>query len=151
MSVQFQSNNREAVFLPEKLKGLIWGLLTTECFEDEQDCGACGESLTKKTLHITHCGCLFHKACWEKEQQERKKNLVGELTPCSRCPNKYDIYQWNAGEIEDGEEQNYKDKMLEAFAKEGSLPHKCECGAYESDECADNCSYQAKKREEDEE
>lgn len=145
------SESNQTIMLTPNLKGLIWGLLTGECFEDEQDCHTCGESLTKKTLHITQCGCLFHKACWEKEEETRKKNLVGKYEPCSHCHYKYDIYKWNAGEIEGGEELSYKDKMLEAFEKEGSLPYKCECGAYDGELCADDCSQQTNKGKEDEE
>jgi hypothetical protein len=122
------------------VKGLVWGLLTAECFEDEHDCRACGESLTKKTLHITECGCLYHTECWEEHKEK-----------CIMCPYKYDIYKWDNGEIHSGEEQNYGDKMMEAMKKEGSLPNLCECGAYESEECADDCSYQARRNAEDEE
>jgi hypothetical protein len=93
------------------LKGLVWGLLTAECFEDEHDCRACGESLTKKTIHITECGCLYHKACWEGHEKK-----------CGLCPYKYEIYKWDDGEIHSGEEQNYGDKLMEAMKKEGSIP-----------------------------
>lgn len=112
----------ESIILTPQLKALIWGLLTAECFEDEHECRKCGESLTKKTIHITQCGCLFHKACWEKEHEERKENLVEESAPCSLCHFKYEIYKWNDGEIHSGEEQNYGEKMMEAMKKEGSIP-----------------------------
>jgi hypothetical protein len=154
------SESNHTMMLTSNLKALIWGLLTTDHFEDEQDCGACKKSLTKKTLHITQCGCLFHKACWEKEEETRKKNFVGVNAPCSRCPRKYDIYKWNAGEVEEEEAENYSKKMMKAMIDEGSIAslpeeesesesEQCECGGWKSEGCMDDCPHN-KSEDEDE-